>query len=100
MVDTHNYYVYENQRWNPVTGYTSHGLPTDRYMWSDATGRHKRTREHTKLLSMHWHWVSVHCKKTIKCYCTKVFVFIIGVRLDSRFPHPWRCRQGRLAICY
>lgn len=58
MVDTHNYYVYENQRWNPVTGYTSHGLPTDRYMWSDATGRHKRTREHTKLLSMHWHWVS------------------------------------------
>ncbi|KAK1121372.1 hypothetical protein K0M31_010666 [Melipona bicolor] len=58
MVDTHNYYVYENQRWNPVTGYTSHGLPTDRYMWSDASGRHKRTREHTKLLSMHWHWVS------------------------------------------
>ncbi|XP_015595651.1 tectonin beta-propeller repeat-containing protein [Cephus cinctus] len=58
MVDTHNYFVYENQRWNPVTGYTSHGLPTDRYMWSDATGRHKRTREHTKLLSMHWHWVS------------------------------------------
>nr|XP_012138100.1 PREDICTED: tectonin beta-propeller repeat-containing protein isoform X2 [Megachile rotundata] len=58
MVDTHNYYVYENQRWNPVTGYTSHGLPTDRYMWSDATGRHKRTRENTKLLSVHWHWVS------------------------------------------
>ncbi|KZC04781.1 Tectonin beta-propeller repeat-containing protein, partial [Dufourea novaeangliae] len=58
MVDTHNYYVYENQRWNPVTGYTSHGLPTDRYMWSDATGRHKRTRENTKLLSMHWRWVS------------------------------------------
>ncbi|XP_053971353.1 tectonin beta-propeller repeat-containing protein isoform X1 [Hylaeus volcanicus] len=58
MVDTHNYYVYENQRWNPLTGYTSHGLPTDRYMWSDASGRQKRTREHTKLLSMHWHWVS------------------------------------------
>ncbi|XP_008548798.1 tectonin beta-propeller repeat-containing protein isoform X1 [Microplitis demolitor] len=58
MTDTHNYYVYENQRWNPVTGYTSHGLPTDRYMWSDVTGRHKRTRELTKLLSMHWRWVS------------------------------------------
>ncbi|XP_066589836.1 tectonin beta-propeller repeat-containing protein [Prorops nasuta] len=58
MIDTHNYFVYENQRWNPVTGYTSHGLPTDRYMWSDATGRHKRTREHTKLLSTHWQWVS------------------------------------------
>lgn len=64
MVDTHNYYVYENQRWNPVTGYTAHGLPTDRYMWSDATGRHKCTREHTKLLSMHWHWVS-KCEKDI-----------------------------------
>lgn len=60
MVDTHNYYVYENQRWNPVTGYTSHGLPTDRYMWSDASGRHKRTREHTKLLSMQWHWVRIY----------------------------------------
>ncbi|XP_034938051.1 tectonin beta-propeller repeat-containing protein [Chelonus insularis] len=58
MTDMHNYFVYENQRWNPVTGYTSHGLPTDRYMWSDITGRHKRTREHTKLLSMHWKWVS------------------------------------------
>ncbi|EPY89041.1 tectonin beta-propeller repeat-containing protein 1-like protein [Camelus ferus] len=23
-------YIYENQRWNPVTGYTSRGLPTDR----------------------------------------------------------------------
>lgn len=62
MVDTHNYYVYENQRWNPVTGYTAHGLPTDRYMWSDASGRHKCTREHTKLLSMHWHWVRVKTK--------------------------------------
>ncbi|CAB1338307.1 unnamed protein product, partial [Coregonus sp. 'balchen'] len=31
-------YIYENQRWNPVTGYTNRGLPTDRYMWSDATG--------------------------------------------------------------
>ncbi|KAJ9585855.1 hypothetical protein L9F63_020497, partial [Diploptera punctata] len=58
MKDTHSYYVYENQRWNPVTGYTSHGLPTDRYMWSDVTGKHKRTREKTKLLSMHWQWVT------------------------------------------
>nr|CAD7586073.1 unnamed protein product [Timema genevievae] len=58
MNDTHSFFVYENQRWNPLTGYTSHGLPTDRYMWSDVTGRHKRTREKTKLLSMHWQWVS------------------------------------------
>jgi len=26
-------------------------------MWSDVTGKHKRTREKTKLLSMHWQWV-------------------------------------------
>ncbi|KAF7988805.1 hypothetical protein HCN44_007115 [Aphidius gifuensis] len=58
MTDTHNYYVYENQRWNPVTGYTNHGLPTDRPMWSDVTGKYKRTKEHTKLLSMHWRWLS------------------------------------------
>ncbi|XP_037869369.1 tectonin beta-propeller repeat-containing protein [Bombyx mori] len=58
MTDTHTYCVYENQRWNPLTGYTSAGLPTDRYMWSDITGKHKRTREHTKLLNRHWHWIS------------------------------------------
>lgn len=57
MTDTQNYYVYENQRWNPLTGYTGAGLPTDRYMWSDSTGKHKRTRELTKLLNRHWHWV-------------------------------------------
>lgn len=57
MSDSQNYYVYENQRWNPVTGYTSTGLPTDRHMWSDITGKHKRTRDHAKLLSMHWQWV-------------------------------------------
>lgn len=74
MVDTHNYYVYENQRWNPVTGYTSHGLPTDRYMWSDASGRHKRTREHTKLLSMHWHWVIIHILYSIQITKFKRFM--------------------------
>lgn len=26
MVVTHFYFVYENQRWNPVTGYTSHRM--------------------------------------------------------------------------
>lgn len=59
MTDTQTYCVYENQRWNPLSGYTSTGLPTDRYMWSDVSGKHKRTREHTKLLSRHWHWVSL-----------------------------------------
>lgn len=58
MTDTQNYFIYENQRWNPLSGYTSTGLPTDRHMWSDATGKHKRSKEHTKLLSMHWQWIS------------------------------------------
>lgn len=63
MTDTQDYLVYENQRWNPLTGYTSTGLPTDRYMWSDVTGKQKRTREHAKLLSMHWHWVLKNDKR-------------------------------------
>ncbi|XP_053626024.1 tectonin beta-propeller repeat-containing protein [Plodia interpunctella] len=58
MTDTQTYCVYENQRWNPISGYTCTGLPTDRYMWSDITGKQKRTREHTKLINRHWHWVS------------------------------------------
>lgn len=75
MTDTQNYFIYENQRWNPLTGkihflfkwlflnlivkkgYTSHGLPTDRHMWSDATGKQKRSKENSKLLSSRWHWV-------------------------------------------
>ncbi|KAK3915633.1 Tectonin beta-propeller repeat-containing protein [Frankliniella fusca] len=58
MSDTHAYYVYENQRWNPLTGYTTHMLPTDRHIWSDASGRHKRSKEGTRLPSMHWQWVT------------------------------------------
>ncbi|XP_073842358.1 tectonin beta-propeller repeat-containing peroxin 23 [Musca autumnalis] len=58
MIDTHNYYVYENQRWNPISGFTTKSLPTDRFMWSDVTGRQKRSKEHTKLLSSHYEWIS------------------------------------------
>ncbi|XP_023420946.1 tectonin beta-propeller repeat-containing protein 1 isoform X2 [Cavia porcellus] len=50
--------IYENQRWNPVTGYTSRGLPTDRYMWSDATGLQECTKASTKPPSLQWTWVS------------------------------------------
>ena len=32
LEDTKYFYVYENQRWNPLTGFTDKGLlPTDRY---------------------------------------------------------------------
>lgn len=59
MTDTYCCYVYENQRWNPLSGFTTHGLPTDRPMWSDSTGRKKRTKESIRLLSKHWQWVSL-----------------------------------------
>ncbi|XP_073983179.1 tectonin beta-propeller repeat-containing peroxin 23 isoform X1 [Rhodnius prolixus] len=58
MTDTYCCYVYENQRWNPLSGFTSRGLPTDRPMWSDSTGHHKRSKETTRLLSMHWQWIT------------------------------------------
>ncbi|XP_029414961.1 tectonin beta-propeller repeat-containing protein 1 isoform X2 [Nannospalax galili] len=56
--DVKSVYIYENQRWNPVTGYTSRGLPTDRYMWSDATGLQECTKASTKPPSLQWAWVS------------------------------------------
>ncbi|KAG5262500.1 hypothetical protein AALO_G00275800 [Alosa alosa] len=58
QTDVKSVYIYENQRWNPVTGYTNKGLPTDRYMWSDASGLHECTKANTKPPSPHWTWVS------------------------------------------
>ncbi|XP_053327449.1 tectonin beta-propeller repeat-containing protein 1 [Spea bombifrons] len=58
QTDTKCVYIYENQRWNPITGYSSIGLPTDRYMWSDATGLQECTKVGTKPPSPHWTWVS------------------------------------------
>ncbi|XP_075220650.1 tectonin beta-propeller repeat-containing peroxin 23 isoform X2 [Lycorma delicatula] len=58
MADTYCCYVYENQRWNPLSGFTTHGLPTDRPMWSDSTGRKKRSKDSIRLLSKHWQWAT------------------------------------------
>ncbi|XP_061666577.1 tectonin beta-propeller repeat-containing protein 1 [Syngnathoides biaculeatus] len=58
QTDVKSVYIYENQRWNPVTGYTNRGLPTDRYMWSDASGLHECTKTNTKPPSPQWAWVS------------------------------------------
>ena len=58
MEDSKYFYVYENQRWNPLTGFTTHGLPTDRYSWSDRTGRLNLTKDNIRLPSVHWQWVS------------------------------------------
>lgn len=57
QTDVKSVYIYENQRWNPVNGYTNRGLPTDRYMWSDATGLQECTKANTKPPSPHWTWV-------------------------------------------
>ncbi|XP_035853244.1 tectonin beta-propeller repeat-containing protein 1 isoform X2 [Sander lucioperca] len=58
QVDAKSVYIYENQRWNPVSGYTNRGLPTDRYMWSDASGLHECTKTNMKPPSPQWTWVS------------------------------------------
>ncbi|XP_077057240.1 tectonin beta-propeller repeat-containing protein 1 isoform X2 [Siphateles boraxobius] len=58
QTDLKSVYIYENQRWNPVSGYTNRGLPTDRYMWSDASGLKECTKNNTKPPSPHWTWVS------------------------------------------
>ncbi|XP_049867318.1 tectonin beta-propeller repeat-containing protein isoform X2 [Pectinophora gossypiella] len=89
MSDTQTYCVYENQRWNPLTGYTSTGLPTDRYMWSDITGKHKRTREHTKLLNRHWHWIS----EWMIDYNTPGGVDSDGWQYATDFPAPYHGKK-------
>ncbi|XP_076056514.1 tectonin beta-propeller repeat-containing protein 1-like isoform X2 [Oratosquilla oratoria] len=58
MSDIRRMYVWENQRWNPLTGFTHRGLPTDRYTWSDQSGRQQRTKEAMRLPSRHWTWTS------------------------------------------
>jgi tectonin beta-propeller repeat-containing protein 1 len=79
MTDSMSFYCYENQRWNPLTGFAakgyyemkkkitaflnfwvicSSGLPTDRYMWSDETGKQELTKDSIKLPSKHWQWMT------------------------------------------
>lgn len=57
MSDIKNFYVWENQRWNPLTGFTYRGLPTDRKTWSDQSGKYEISKASTKLPSRHWQWV-------------------------------------------
>lgn len=59
MSDIRCFYIYENQRWNPVSGFTAKGLPTDRYMWSDKSGRVECTKDNTHLPSCRWQWVCI-----------------------------------------
>lgn len=48
--------IYENQRWNPLEGYSDRRLPSDRCNWSDESGVYERTREGYSLPSSQWQW--------------------------------------------
>uniref|UniRef100_A0A8C3ARJ0 Tectonin beta-propeller repeat-containing protein 1 n=1 Tax=Cyclopterus lumpus TaxID=8103 RepID=A0A8C3ARJ0_CYCLU len=56
--DVRSVHVYENQRWNPMTGYADKGLPTDRPMWSDESGLKECSKGNTHPPSPQWSWVS------------------------------------------
>uniref|UniRef100_UPI003AAC6F0C tectonin beta-propeller repeat-containing protein 1 n=1 Tax=Centroberyx gerrardi TaxID=166262 RepID=UPI003AAC6F0C len=58
QTDVRSVHVYENQRWNPMTGYTDKGLPTDRPMWSDDSGLKECTKGNTHPPSPQWSWVT------------------------------------------
>ncbi|XP_033998258.1 tectonin beta-propeller repeat-containing protein 1 isoform X3 [Trematomus bernacchii] len=58
QTDFRSVHVYENQRWNPMAGYTDKGLPTDRAMWSDESGLNECTKGNTNPPTPQWSWVS------------------------------------------
>lgn len=58
VTDEQPYYTWENQRWNPISGFGHHGLPTDRHGWTDETGRIRLEKEDVRLPSNRWVWVS------------------------------------------
>ena len=55
---TNTVYTYENQRWNPLTGFSSKLLLTDRSVWSDKTGKVEKFKDNFKLPSKHWQWIT------------------------------------------
>ena len=61
MRDSKYFYIYENQRWNPLTGFSTTGLPTDRPMWSDRSGRHAASKEGVRLPGEGWSWSGDWC---------------------------------------
>ncbi|KAK2565445.1 Tectonin beta-propeller repeat-containing protein 1 [Acropora cervicornis] len=50
------HYVYENQRWNPLDGFSERRLPSDRRNWSDENGVYELSREGYILPSSQWQW--------------------------------------------
>ncbi|XP_064478479.1 tectonin beta-propeller repeat-containing protein 1-like [Ornithodoros turicata] len=58
MTDTKCVYIYENQRWNPFSGFAARGLLTDRPMWSDAAGLVECNKDSMRPDSVHWQWLT------------------------------------------
>ncbi|XP_021947922.1 tectonin beta-propeller repeat-containing protein isoform X2 [Folsomia candida] len=59
VTDEHTYYCYENQRWNPATGFSGNVmLPTDRHGWTDESGRIRMEKLDIRLPSNRWAWVA------------------------------------------
>ena len=47
---------YENERWNPMDGFCSNLLPTDRPRFSNVDGTQERNKENIHLPTMAWVW--------------------------------------------
>ncbi|CAG0914640.1 unnamed protein product [Notodromas monacha] len=47
---------YENQRWNPVEGFSGNLLPTDRCAFSNSDGTIQRKKDEVRLPSLAWEW--------------------------------------------
>jgi tectonin beta-propeller repeat-containing protein 1 len=79
QIDEVEIYTYENQRWNVLTGFSTigkaflfffvkskpqlftkkniiSGFPTDRYTWSDETGKERRRKEECSLPTSQFQW--------------------------------------------
>uniref|UniRef100_A0A4W4F5L1 Peroxin/Ferlin domain-containing protein n=1 Tax=Electrophorus electricus TaxID=8005 RepID=A0A4W4F5L1_ELEEL len=48
--------AYENQRWNPVDGFSNRLLPSDRWQWSNVTGLQHQPLDDFQLPSENWEW--------------------------------------------
>ncbi|XP_063961190.1 tectonin beta-propeller repeat-containing protein 1-like [Lytechinus pictus] len=52
QTDSKNIYVFENQRWSPLAGFTDRGL------WTNDSGKIIESRDNVQMPSSHWQWIS------------------------------------------
>ncbi|XP_072028977.1 tectonin beta-propeller repeat-containing protein 1-like, partial [Amphiura filiformis] len=58
QTDSRNIYIYENQRWNPIGGFSDRRFPIDHYTWTDENGKQEQGKESVNPPSTHWQWVT------------------------------------------